>query len=146
MQDEHDAGLGTRKKWDIYASVPAPHAPRLDRAYCSLIVKAPRCPERCLGLAPSGALPLQRQRSGGRRLVGRRPVGGGILVTGGSPAAVEEFFPWGKEDFVGEQADEDDDEDDADDLVHGIQFAAEVEEVAEAVAADDGDVDFGGHE
>ena len=41
MQDEHDAGLGTRKKWDIYASLPAPRAPRLDRAYRSLIVKAP---------------------------------------------------------------------------------------------------------
>src|SRR5687767_1429223 len=64
----------------------------------------------------------------------------------GSPAVVEEAFDGREEDFIGEEADHDDDEHDADDLVHGVQFAAVMEEVAKTEAGQNGDVNLGGHE
>ena len=51
---------------------------------------------------------------------------------------MDEGFPRGKEKLVGQQADEHDDEHDADDLAHVTEFAAEVQQMAEAFAAEDG--------
>src|SRR5687768_15145561 len=59
---------------------------------------------------------------------------------------MEEAFDGREEDFIGEETDHDDDEHDADDLVHGVQFAAVMQKVAEAEAGQDGDVNLGGHE
>jgi len=59
---------------------------------------------------------------------------------------VEEAFDGGEEDFVGEEADDYYDQHDADDLVHGVQLPAVVQQMAEAEAGQDGDVNLGGHE
>ena len=59
---------------------------------------------------------------------------------------MEETFDGGEEDFVSEGADYYYDEHDADDLVHGVQLAAVMQQMAEAEAGQDGNVNLSGHE
>ena len=54
------------------------------------------------------------------------------LVSGGAPAAVEEFFPGREEDFIRQQADGNNHQHHSDHLVHRIEFPAVMQQVAEA--------------
>ncbi len=59
---------------------------------------------------------------------------------------MEKTFPWGEENFVREQPDNDNHQHDSDDLVHRVEFASVMEQMAETKSSENGHINFRGHE
>lgn len=59
---------------------------------------------------------------------------------------MEKTFPRREENFVREQPDDNDHQHDSDDLVHCVEFASVMEQMAETKSSENGHINFRGHE
>lgn len=65
-------------------------------------------------------------RYSGREGTGISEAGCRSVESAESPASPKKIFPWGEEDPVGDETDDNDDKHDGDDLVHCVKFSAVV--------------------